>query len=100
MRRVLLAAALLLSGCGGADAPSGPRTGAQVFAQEGCGGCHVLAAAGATGTAGPSLDGGSRSAADVERWVREGGAGMPAYEDRLSGADIVAVARYVAGGGR
>lgn len=30
--------------------------GAQVFADFGCGGCHVLAAAGTTGTTGPDLD--------------------------------------------
>jgi len=30
--------------------------GAQVFANNGCGGCHTLAAAGTTGTVGPNLD--------------------------------------------
>lgn len=30
--------------------------GAQVFADYGCGGCHVLAAAGSTGSSGPDLD--------------------------------------------
>lgn len=30
--------------------------GAQVFADNGCGGCHVLADAGSTGTTGPDLD--------------------------------------------
>ena len=35
---------------GGADA------GKQVFASNGCGGCHTLAAAGSSGTTGPSLD--------------------------------------------
>lgn len=30
--------------------------GAQVFADFGCGGCHILAAAGSTGTTGPDLD--------------------------------------------
>lgn len=34
--------------------PGGP--GAQVFANNGCGGCHVLAAAGSGGTTGPNLD--------------------------------------------
>jgi cytochrome c oxidase subunit 2 len=38
------------AGGGGADA------GKQVFASNGCGGCHTLAAAGATGTVGPGLD--------------------------------------------
>jgi mono/diheme cytochrome c family protein len=35
-------------------APGGP--GAQVFANNGCGGCHVLAAANSGGTTGPNLD--------------------------------------------
>ena len=34
--------------------PGGP--GAQVFANNGCGGCHTLAAAEAGGTVGPDLD--------------------------------------------
>lgn len=34
--------------------PGGP--GAQVFASNGCGGCHTLAAAGSGGTTGPNLD--------------------------------------------
>lgn len=36
------------------EAPGGP--GAQVFATNGCGGCHTLAAAEAGGTVGPDLD--------------------------------------------
>jgi mono/diheme cytochrome c family protein len=35
-------------------APGGP--GGQVFAQNGCGSCHTLEAAGTTGTVGPDLD--------------------------------------------
>lgn len=31
--------------------------GAQVFEEQGCAGCHTLAAAGSTGTTGPDLDG-------------------------------------------
>lgn len=36
------------------QAPGGP--GGQVFADNGCGACHTLAAAGAAGTVGPDLD--------------------------------------------
>lgn len=36
------------------EAAGGP--GAQIFANNGCGGCHTLAAAGAGGVAGPNLD--------------------------------------------
>jgi mono/diheme cytochrome c family protein len=45
------------AGVAGAAPPEvagGP--GAQVFANNGCGGCHTLAAAGAGGTVGPNLD--------------------------------------------
>lgn len=41
-------------GIGPPTVPGPP--GAQVFANNGCGGCHTLAAAGTTGTVGPNLD--------------------------------------------
>jgi mono/diheme cytochrome c family protein len=63
---------LLLAGCGSgkvvgpfpggvipkaAPLPTGnPTAGKAVFAANGCGGCHTLAAAGATGKVGPDLD--------------------------------------------
>ena len=42
--------------------------GAQVFDDQGCGGCHTLAAAGATGTVGPVLD--STLKGDSEEVIR------------------------------
>jgi mono/diheme cytochrome c family protein len=94
-----VAAAATLAGCGGGGdgaESSRPLTGAQVFAEQGCGSCHVLAAAGATGTVGPSLDARALSAGEVERWVRRGGKGMPALDGLIDDAEIVAVSRYVA----
>src|SRR5207248_3516824 len=47
-------------------APAGGASaalGKQVFAQNGCGGCHTLAAAGASGKVGPDLDNVLRDAA-------------------------------------
>jgi mono/diheme cytochrome c family protein len=44
-----LAQALVVSG-------SSPSAGKQVFSASGCASCHVLGAAGATGTVGPNLD--------------------------------------------
>ena len=41
---------------GGAPGGAGAAAGKQVFAANGCGGCHTLAAAGATGKVGPDLD--------------------------------------------
>jgi mono/diheme cytochrome c family protein len=42
-----------------AEQPTGATAdqGAALFEQNGCGGCHTLAAAGSTGTTGPDLDG-------------------------------------------
>ena len=69
--------------------------GAQVWNQAGCGGCHTLAAAGATGTVGPDLDQLRPSAAVVAAQVSSGGGGMPSFSGTLSAAQIAAVAAYV-----
>ncbi len=48
------------------------EAGAQVFAANGCGGCHVLAAAGSTGAVGPNLDKSlapDDHAADIEEMI-------------------------------
>ncbi len=45
------------AGVPGAEPPQVPGgPGAQVFANNGCGGCHILEAAGSGGTTGPNLD--------------------------------------------
>jgi mono/diheme cytochrome c family protein len=67
-----------------------------VFSDQGCGSCHALAAAGSTGTAGPALDGLKLSPAQVREKVAGGASGMPSYGDRLSAAELDAVARFVA----
>lgn len=72
MRRRILVGALVLAvalfgvGCGGGDeeaategapaAQGDPERGKDVFAAQGCGNCHTLAAAGSTATIGPNLD--------------------------------------------
>jgi mono/diheme cytochrome c family protein len=52
-------------------APGGP--GGQVYAQNGCGSCHTLKAAGSSGTTGPDLDKVLRgqSAAEVEKSITD-----------------------------
>jgi mono/diheme cytochrome c family protein len=80
------------SGGGGADLAAGKK----VFADAGCGGCHTLADAGASGTVGPNLDDLKPSEDRVATQVRNGGSVMPAFGDRLSDAQIQAVAHYVA----
>jgi mono/diheme cytochrome c family protein len=111
-----LGSALLLTGCGGGETGAGggtttvagqseqfgrPETGGdaaagrRVFADAGCGGCHTLSAAGATGKVGPSLDESELEFGDVVERVREGGGGMPAFRDRLSEENIENVAQFV-----
>lgn len=69
--------------------------GRTVFESAGCGGCHVLQAAGSTGTVGPNLDESTVTAEQVEEQVRNGGGAMPAFGDRLSDQEIADVAAFV-----
>jgi mono/diheme cytochrome c family protein len=73
----------------------GAASGKTVFTSN-CGSCHTLNAAGTSGNVGPNLDQLKPDEATVERQVRNGGGGMPAFEGRLSDAQIMAVAAYVA----
>ena len=61
-----------------------------------CASCHTLAAAGTHGTVGPNLDQLKPAFARVKRQVINGGAIMPAFKGKLTGAQITAVAKYVA----
>lgn len=70
--------------------------GLQVFTAAGCGSCHTLAAAHATGNVGPNLDDLKPSEALVDSQVTNGGAAMPSFAGRLSQAQIAAVAKFVA----
>jgi mono/diheme cytochrome c family protein len=74
---------------------AGQTSGAAVFASAGCGNCHTLKAAGASGTIGPDLDQARPSASVVSSIVRSGGGVMPAFAGKLSDAQIAAVATYV-----
>jgi len=69
--------------------------GREVFVAN-CGTCHTLSDAGTSGSIGPELDGGGYSVDQVEQQVRNGGGGMPAFEDTLSDEEIQEVAAYVA----
>jgi mono/diheme cytochrome c family protein len=107
MRRIIPIAlavaflALVSSGCGGKkgsseEAQSSGSPGATVFADAGCGGCHTMASAGATGTVGPNLDELRPNQERVELQVTKGGNGMPSFADKLSPAEIKQVAGFVA----
>lgn len=95
-------------------APGGP--GAQVFASNGCGGCHTLAAAGSGGVTGPNLDEvlPGQSAAAIEESIADPNAtiakGFPAnvmpqnYGETLTPKELEDLVQYLiestkAGGG-
>jgi len=77
------------------SAPATASSGPQVWSQAGCGGCHTLQAAGATGSAGPDLDALRPSSAAVAAQVTYGGGGMPSFGGTLSSSDIQALASWV-----
>jgi cytochrome c oxidase subunit 1 len=80
----------------GATSGAGAAAGEEVFKSAGCGACHTLAAAGASGKVGPNLDRLKPSEPRVERQVIRGGAGMPAFKGQLSSKQIREVAEFVA----
>ena len=73
-----------------------PAAGATVFKQAGCGSCHTLAAASASGQIGPNLDSLRPGFDAVQAKVETGGGGMPAFAGRLSKEQIRDVAAFVA----
>lgn len=79
-------------------AAHGEELGRKVFtelAQPSCQLCHTLKAAGAAGTIGPSLDELKPDFDQALAAVRQGGGVMPPFGDKLTPAQIEAVARYV-----
>jgi mono/diheme cytochrome c family protein len=74
-----------------------PTAGATVFGKAGCGGCHTLAAAHATGTVGPNFD--TVSPKPDYRLatarVTLGKGVMPSFKGQLTGQQIADVAAYV-----
>ena len=71
--------------------------GEEVFAANGCGGCHTLEAAGSSGNVGPNLD---EASPDFERAVQvisNGSGAMPSFKDQLEPQQIADVAAFVSG---
>jgi cbb3-type cytochrome c oxidase subunit III len=96
-RYVAAVAALPVSGGGTTTgAGDGAANGEDVFASAGCGSCHTLAAADATGTVGPNLDETKPPQDLVVDRVTNGQGAMPSFEDSLSDEQIQAVAEFVA----
>jgi heme/copper-type cytochrome/quinol oxidase subunit 1 len=73
--------------------------GKQVFASTGCGGCHTLSDAGATGKVGPNLDETQLSADEAAAVIANGRNAMPSYEAQLTAQQIEHVAEYVTSAG-
>jgi mono/diheme cytochrome c family protein len=79
----------------GGGAEGDPAAGEAVFASAGCGGCHTLEAAGATGNVGPNLDQAKPDHALVVERVTKGKAPMPSFAGQLDEKQIEDVAAYV-----
>jgi uncharacterized membrane protein len=80
--------------------PADVALGRRVFVSSGCGACHTLAATGASGAVGPSLDAAKPSRELVAESVRNGPGAMPSFAGTLSDEEIDAVAAYVASAAR
>jgi mono/diheme cytochrome c family protein len=81
---------------GGGGATEGDaQAGEAVFSEAGCGGCHVLEAAGSSGQVGPNLDDSQPDFELVVDRVTNGQGAMPSFQDQLSEEDINNVAAYV-----
>ena len=80
---------------GGSETEGDPANGEKIFAAQGCGGCHTMEAANASGTVGPNLDDLKPPYDKVVSQVTNGGGAMPAFGDKLSPEEIKDVAAYV-----
>jgi cytochrome c553 len=78
-------------GGGEGDASNGET----IFNEQGCGGCHVLEAAGSSGSIGPNLDESKPDFDLVVDRVTNGSGAMPSFSDKLSEDEIKDVAAYV-----
>jgi cytochrome c553 len=73
-----------------------PAQGKAVFKSAGCGTCHTLGDAGASGQIGPNLDDVRPDFGTTLAKVKSGGGGMPSFSGRLTPQQIRDVAAYVA----
>ncbi len=91
-------ASVAQSGAAPAPAPDAAKLskGKDLFNNYGCGSCHSLADAGASGHVGPAFDGDSNlSEAFVIDRVSNGQGVMPAFGGQMSPEEIAAVAAYI-----
>jgi mono/diheme cytochrome c family protein len=91
---------------------AGAKSGEQIFTAAGCGGCHTFGPAGTQGNIGPSLDDLASAAGNMppEEFVRQSildpdaqvaegfnSGVMPAFEGRLTDAQVQALVDYLLG---
>jgi mono/diheme cytochrome c family protein len=69
--------------------------GEAIYAENGCGGCHTLAAAGSSGNIGPNLDESQPDLELVIDRVTNGAGAMPAFGEELEPKQIADVSAYV-----
>jgi mono/diheme cytochrome c family protein len=72
-----------------------PAAGEKIWASSGCGSCHTLKAAGATGTIGPNLDDAKPDFKLATTRVTFGKGVMPSFKGQLTDQQIADVASYV-----
>ncbi|HWG57199.1 MAG TPA: cytochrome c [Gaiellaceae bacterium] len=81
-----------------AELEGNPEAGAEVFAANGCGGCHTYGPAGSEGNVGPNLDESGTDYETAVQFVTNGAGAMPAFRDSLEPQQIADVAAYVTQG--
>lgn len=70
--------------------------GRDIFANNGCGGCHTFADGGGGGGIGPALDHNNRLSPDyVFTTVHDGRGGMPSFAGQIPDADLHVLANYI-----
>jgi cytochrome c6 len=79
----------------GGEATGDAEAGKQIFAEQGCGSCHTLEAAGSSGNIGPNLDEAQPSHDLIVERVTNGMSPMPSFKDTLSEQQIQDVAAFV-----
>ena len=79
----------------GGGSEGGAADGEAIFAEAGCGGCHTMKAAGASGNVGPNLDDVKPSKELVIDRVTNGMGVMPSFKGDYSAEQIAAVADFV-----
>jgi mono/diheme cytochrome c family protein len=72
-----------------------PAAGKDIFASKGCGACHTLSDAGATGNVGPNLDDAKPDLALAVDRIANGKGQMPSFKGQLTPQQIADVAAYI-----